>query len=146
MNPVASVGSDTDADRDRDTMSMSAPKLYSQLVSFSKEGPNKICCDCFCSGLYHYSTLSETDMPGEPMKRVWISTNLGVFLCIHCAGVHRSLGTHLRYHSKVYCWARPNLSLQQYTIARARRLEWSHRHHARATYRKQSGQRMLVSA
>lgn len=29
------------------------------------------------------------------MKRTWVSTNLGVFLCINCAGVHRSLGTHL---------------------------------------------------
>jgi hypothetical protein len=35
------------------------------------------------------------DRSGEPMKRTWVSTNLGVFLCINCAGVHRSLGTHL---------------------------------------------------
>lgn len=25
----------------------------------------------------------------------WVSVNLGVFLCVSCAGVHRSLGTHL---------------------------------------------------
>jgi len=29
------------------------------------------------------------------MDKPWVSTNLGVFLCIHCAGLHRSLGTHL---------------------------------------------------
>lgn len=25
----------------------------------------------------------------------WASTNLGVFICVHCCGVHRHLGTHL---------------------------------------------------
>eukprot|EP01126_Amoeba_proteus_P060981 TRINITY_DN8134_c0_g1_i7.p1 TRINITY_DN8134_c0_g1~~TRINITY_DN8134_c0_g1_i7.p1 ORF type:complete len:236 (-),score=46.18 TRINITY_DN8134_c0_g1_i7:197-904(-) len=29
------------------------------------------------------------------MKKKWISTNLGVFVCIKCVGHHRSLGTHL---------------------------------------------------
>lgn len=27
----------------------------------------------------------------------WGSTNLGIFLCLHCAGVHRSIGTHIRF-------------------------------------------------
>jgi stromal membrane-associated protein len=25
----------------------------------------------------------------------WASTNLGIFICMRCAGVHRSLGTHI---------------------------------------------------
>eukprot|EP00727_Mastigamoeba_balamuthi_P001809 m51a1_g11625 putative protein cbg18321 (111) ;mRNA; f:40246-40945 len=25
----------------------------------------------------------------------WASTNLGVFICIKCAGIHRSMGTHI---------------------------------------------------
>ena len=25
----------------------------------------------------------------------WASTNLGIFICMRCAGFHRSLGTHI---------------------------------------------------
>eukprot|EP01127_Copromyxa_protea_P011911 TRINITY_DN3053_c0_g1_i1.p1 TRINITY_DN3053_c0_g1~~TRINITY_DN3053_c0_g1_i1.p1 ORF type:complete len:276 (-),score=36.84 TRINITY_DN3053_c0_g1_i1:24-851(-) len=59
----------------------STKELFERLKQFAKEPENQVCADCCCSG--------------EPMKRIWISTNLGVFLCINCAGVHRSLGTHL---------------------------------------------------
>jgi len=40
------------------------------------EGNNK-CADC-----------------GDPFPE-WASINLGIFICIQCAGVHRSLGTHI---------------------------------------------------
>ena len=32
-------------------------------------------------------------------KPMWASTNLGIFICIKCSGVHRSLGTNI---SKVH--------------------------------------------
>jgi len=38
---------------------------------------NQVCADCLCT------------------KPTWASTNLGIFLCLQCAGVHRSLGTHI---------------------------------------------------
>lgn len=38
---------------------------------------NKICADCHAKA---------------PR---WTSTNLGVFICIKCAGIHRSMGTHI---------------------------------------------------
>jgi chromosome condensin MukBEF complex kleisin-like MukF subunit len=31
----------------------------------------------------------------EATTPTWASTNLQCFLCIHCSGVHRSLGTHI---------------------------------------------------
>ena len=30
-------------------------------------------------------------------KSEWASTNLGVFLCIKCSGLHRALGTHISF-------------------------------------------------
>lgn len=41
------------------------------------EPANKMCADCKETGTQ------------------WTSVNLGIFLCIRCAGVHRSLGTHI---------------------------------------------------
>ncbi|MCD9641481.1 ADP-ribosylation factor GTPase-activating protein agd12 [Datura stramonium] len=38
---------------------------------------NRVCADC-----------------GSPDPK-WASTNIGVFICLKCCGVHRSLGTHI---------------------------------------------------
>lgn len=38
-------------------------------------------------------TCFDCDMPLEQAN--WVSINLGVYLCISCSGIHRSLGTHV---------------------------------------------------
>ena len=35
---------------------------------------------------------SRTGFLADP---TWASANLGVYLCLNCSGVHRSLGTHI---------------------------------------------------
>lgn len=29
------------------------------------------------------------------MQNAWASINLGVYICIQCSGIHRSMGTHI---------------------------------------------------
>ncbi|KAG7388095.1 SPARC- modular calcium-binding protein 2 [Phytophthora pseudosyringae] len=54
-------------------------KLKKQLNELMKLEENKFCADCGCRG---------------PR---WASINLGVFICIACSGIHRSLGVHLTF-------------------------------------------------
>eukprot|EP00009_Paramoeba_aestuarina_P005292 CAMPEP_0201517988 /NCGR_PEP_ID=MMETSP0161_2-20130828/8943_1 /ASSEMBLY_ACC=CAM_ASM_000251 /TAXON_ID=180227 /ORGANISM="Neoparamoeba aestuarina, Strain SoJaBio B1-5/56/2" /LENGTH=631 /DNA_ID=CAMNT_0047915631 /DNA_START=265 /DNA_END=2160 /DNA_ORIENTATION=+ len=48
-----------------------------RLLGFVKQPGNNICADC-----------------GENDPR-WASINLGIFICITCSGVHRSMGVHI---------------------------------------------------
>ncbi|KAF5394576.1 Stromal membrane-associated protein [Paragonimus heterotremus] len=48
-----------------------------ELVKLVREPNNSFCADC-----------------GEP-RPLWASWNLGVFLCLRCAAIHRKLGTHV---------------------------------------------------
>jgi stromal membrane-associated protein len=47
------------------------------LAAELKKPGNDVCADCGCKG---------------PR---WASTNLGIYVCISCSGIHRSLGTHI---------------------------------------------------
>ena len=33
--------------------------------------------------------------PPDPAEPRWASWNLGIFICVRCAGIHRSLGSHV---------------------------------------------------
>lgn len=48
-----------------------------KLKELLHKSENRICADC-----------------GAPDPR-WASSNIGVFICVKCSGVHRSLGTHI---------------------------------------------------
>ncbi|AQZ14686.1 GTS1 (YGL181W) [Zygosaccharomyces parabailii] len=57
---------------------MSSPKVKKALCGLLRDPGNSNCADCKAAS--------------HPR---WASWSLGVFVCIKCAGVHRSLGTHI---------------------------------------------------
>ncbi|KAL3887945.1 hypothetical protein ACJMK2_000330 [Sinanodonta woodiana] len=60
------------------TMNQSVRELTQSIIERIKQLPgNGVCCDC-----------------GAPGPE-WLSTNLGVLICLECCGIHRQLGVHV---------------------------------------------------
>ena len=62
---------------EREKQKQLTDKCQSQIEALLREDDNKYCVDCDAKG---------------PR---WASWNLGIFLCIRCAGIHRNLGVHI---------------------------------------------------
>lgn len=61
----------TEGQEDKDSV------MKEQLMSLARSPGNTECADCGCS------------------DNQWASANLGIFICIACAGIHRKLGVHV---------------------------------------------------
>ncbi|KAK6167781.1 hypothetical protein SNE40_021731 [Patella caerulea] len=60
------------------SMNQSVRELTTSILDRVRRLPgNKFCCDCGCP---------------DPE---WLSTNLGVIICLECCGIHRELGVHI---------------------------------------------------
>uniref|UniRef100_UPI00358F5CA4 stromal membrane-associated protein 1-like n=1 Tax=Myxine glutinosa TaxID=7769 RepID=UPI00358F5CA4 len=68
-------------------------QAHAILTHLLREDDNKYCADC---------EAKATEAPR------WAAWNLGIFICIRCAGIHRNLGVHI---SRV-----KSVNLDQWTI------------------------------
>jgi len=90
---------------EKDKQKLIQEKCQTILSQMLRDEDNKYCVDCDAKG---------------PR---WASWNLGIFLCIRCAGIHRNLGVHISRVKSVNLdsWTPEQVtSLQQMGNSRAR--------------------------
>ena len=74
--------------------SLTAEEIFKELKKIPE---NQFCFDC------------------KSFDSEWSSVNLGIFLCLNCAGIHRGLGVHISFIRSLYMdvWSAKQLSLLQ---------------------------------
>ncbi|XP_013107392.2 stromal membrane-associated protein 1 [Stomoxys calcitrans] len=99
------MSSTTSSRKETERTKLIQEKCQTLLTQMLRDEDNKYCVDCDAKG---------------PR---WASWNLGVFLCIRCAGIHRNLGVHISRVKSVNLdtWTPEQvISLQQMGNSRAR--------------------------
>ena len=71
-------------------------KHQAVLTTMLRDDDNKYCVDCDAKG-FSKKTKKRTNLIQKfyLIGPRWASWNLGIFLCIRCAGIHRNLGVHI---------------------------------------------------
>ena len=77
-------------------MSGSERSLLEQAL---KEDGNNLCADCGRKGINKIA--STANLRGLYLGPDWASVNLGIFICIDCAGIHKRLGTSVSHIKSV---------------------------------------------
>ena len=74
-----------------------APEIDPEVMALKALPENSVCADCGIKGKRNISLRCAYSKDPE-----WASVSLGIFICIDCSGVHRSMGTHISKVRSVY--------------------------------------------
>lgn len=66
-------------------------ELHKRLERLLQKEENRLCFDCHEKGWQVFLIFTMFICAGPR----WASMNLGIFICLRCAGIHRALGVHI---------------------------------------------------